>query len=122
MSVKYAKVKDLVTNVLTSGVGDSYQIIFTQHIAKTTKASYRNHMRLFLEMDKVWCIQFKKPFADRYIILSGDYSSLSKLKYNSKTNARRNIERRLVAVDGDIEFFEIIAGQVISAASIMDTI
>lgn len=114
MSIRYAKVTDIVLDVLTSGESESYQIVFTHHM---NKSSYRDHMKLFLEKNKVWCIQFKKPFAHRYIILSGDFSNLLNVKYSSKTNARRNIQRRIVDIDVDIAYFEQSAAKAINFVS-----
>ena len=113
MSIKYVKVKDILTDVLTSDTSE-YRIHFTQ---KMNKASYRDNMRSFVEKDNVWCIQFKRPFADRYIILKGDYRSLKNMKYNSKTNARRNIQRRLVDIDMDMTYFESAAYHTINFVS-----
>ena len=118
MSLKYTKVTDIVADVLTSGITESgYPIVFTHHLNKVNKASHREHIKLFLTKDKVWCSQFKKPFHDKYVILAGDYRSLTHLKYNSKTNARRNIQGRLVDVEMDIVYFDFIAQQMIEFVS-----
>ena len=66
MSFKYAKVTDIVADVLTSGENDAYPIIFTTQ--NRNKTLYRDQMKLLLEKDKVWRIQFNKPLNNRYII------------------------------------------------------
>ena len=112
MSLKYTKVSDILIAVLTSNASDSYPIVFTNQMKN--KNSFRYNIENFLKKDKVWCLQLKKPFTNRYFILAGDYSRLTNVKYNSKTNSRRDIQRRIVNIDIDINFFETVAGQTIN--------
>jgi hypothetical protein len=103
MSIRYIKTKDLLVEILSYNELEPYPIQF-QH-ARSIK-HLRENLYKFLKKEKVWCMELPKPYDKRYQVLAGDYGSLQTLKYENKTIARRDIQRRYKNIEEDEQLFE----------------
>ena len=106
MPIRYRKTKDILVEILTNEHLESYPIKFTQQTS--SKEHFRENINKFLKKEKVWCIELPKPYDKKYMILAGDYGSLQTIKYENKTIARRDIQRRYKNIEDDEQFFESI--------------
>jgi len=106
MPIRYRKTTDILEEILTNEHLESYPITFTQQTR--TKEHFRENINKFLKKEKVWCIELPKPYDKKYTILAGDYGSLQTIKYENKTIARRDIQRRYKNIEDDEQLFESI--------------
>jgi len=102
MPIRYRKTTDILVEILTNKYLDRYPITFTQQTM--SNEHFKENIKTFLKKEKVWCIENDK----KYTILAGDYGSLQTIKYENKTTARRDIQRRYKNIQDDEQLLESI--------------